>query len=1049
MRTKNDPSAVSADKVPTRAQPLLNFLKCWSLTLFGSIAGSLLLAQTVAAQTNYTIVYDTALHGSWVRYCWENSPIATDFAAAAPGRSGTNAIEVQFTTNNAWYAFGLANLKPGWDQQFLYLNEYRTIEFDIYFATDSTSPDNLTFILEDAAFSDEPTLSSLIPGWDSLSDAQRYGRWFHVVVDLQELHPTIPRFFTFLLFNDGDYTPHFFMTNVRLGWVDDTTPPVVTLNSVSLSPAYDQLTLNFTTDEPTLSHVDYGVGGYTATVSGGADDWSTNHSLTLPQLQLGATVQYRVVASDHRTDSNAQPNTGYYTGTFAVPPAPTTPPVLSGFAATNLLGNRATLVWTTDRPCSAQLAYHKNGGADLTRAYGDLAANRAVPIDLLESATAYSVTVSVTDAFNLSATQSIAFTSGTSSVPSVIIAVNTNDTHEISPWIYGMNFYDDLTDPPRNLTVNRQGGNRWTAYNWENNASNAGSDWYYSSDDYLGGGDLPAEAARKHIATDRANGNASLISVQLQGYVAADKNGNVNLSDPNHLAARFKQVVFKKAAAFTSTPSTSDAFVYMDEFLWTLRGKFTNDIYADTNLPTFISLDNEPELWPSTHQEIQGTAAPSVTNYIARTQSLCRAIKDLSPGAKTLGPVHYGFNGIVNWQNADGFSFNYWFTDKYLAEMKAASTNDGRRLLDIYDIHWYSEATANGTRIGNLTGTNLTSQQIQAIVQSPRSLWDTNYTEASWVAQYLGGPVYILKRLQAKIDAIWPGTGLGITEYGNGGDNHIAGAIAQADNLGVFGSLDVRLACYWPMTTRFPFVKAGFKMFRDYDGNLGSFGDISIAAQSSSVSNVSAYVSQDSHNPNRHVVVAINRSETAQDVGFSGIDLAGLARVYRVQDRLTTPVFVGSVPVNLKSWVITLPPLSVSTIEISGQANYAAWMANHFSSQDQQDPQVSGPTADPDHVGAPNILRYAFNLPARGPVGPTLTPTLATSGNERFPAIQFTRQASATDIAYLVETSADLVHWSLVTALSAGSPTQITVPDTLSLESQQTHFLRVRVQYTP
>ena len=500
--------------------------------------------------------------------------------------------------------------------------------------------------------------------------------------------------------------------------------------------------------------------------------------------------------------------------------------------------------------------------------------------------------------------------------PAVTITIDPAHPRAISPWIYGINFYDGITGSPRNLTLNRAGGNRWTAYNWENNASNAGSDWYYSSDDYLGGGNTPAEAVRGIVDWSRAHGAASLVTLQLQGYVAADKNGSVDLNDPNHLATRFKPVVYQKGAAFTATPSTTDASVYMDEFLWALRGKFTGDIYADATTPTFVSLDNEPELWPSTHAEIQ-SSAPDAEAYIQKTIALCKALKGVAPAVKLFGPVHYGFNGIVNWQNAAGFSSTYWFTDKYLQELKAASDAAGQRLLDAYDFHWYSEAYAGSDRITTLTGATLTDQQIQAIVQSPRSLWDPTYTENSWIASYLGGPIRLLARLQTKIDADWPGTGIAVTEYANGGDNHIAGAIAEADNLGIFGSRGVFAATYWPLTDSCPFILAAFKMYRDYDGNLATFGDISIPTVSSDVAKVAVYVSQDSRVAGRYVLVAINRSAASQDVGFSGLAASGSARIFRVAGTSSSPVLVGQTAADLTSWVVTLPALSVSTIEIT------------------------------------------------------------------------------------------------------------------------------------
>ena len=56
----------------------------------------------------------------------------------------------------------------------------------------------------------------------------------------------------------------------------------------------------------------------------------------------------------------------------------------------------------------------------------------------------------------------------------------------ISPYIYGMNKYDDgaVLDDVR-ISAVRQGGNRLTAYNWETNASNAGEDWKHSSDSFM------------------------------------------------------------------------------------------------------------------------------------------------------------------------------------------------------------------------------------------------------------------------------------------------------------------------------------------------------------------------------------------------------------------------------------------------------------------------------------------------------------------------------------------------------------------------------------
>jgi hypothetical protein len=214
---------------------------------------------------------------------------------------------------------------------------------------------------------------------------------------------------------------------------------------------------------------------------------------------------------------------------------------------------------------------------------------------------------------------------------------------------------------------------------------------------------------------------------------------------------------------------------------------------------------------------------------------------------------------------------------------------------------------------------------VQAIVQTPRSYWDPTYRETSWIADYLGGPVHILTRLQQKIDAAWPGTGLAVTEYNGGGDHHIAGTIAQADTLGVFGALGITAAAFWPMRDS-PYCDAGFRAFRSFDGAGASFGDRSLAATSSNVAEVVAYASRDSANPQRIVLVAINRAADARTVRFTGLPSGGTARAFRMTADSTraqaaageplAPIFVGQVPVTGNAWDVALPALSVTTMTI-------------------------------------------------------------------------------------------------------------------------------------
>jgi hypothetical protein len=521
-------------------------------------------------------------------------------------------------------------------------------------------------------------------------------------------------------------------------------------------------------------------------------------------------------------------------------------------------------------------------------------------------------------------------------VPDVTITVNPNQATPISPWIYGLNFYTGVAGAPSHLTVDRAGGNRWTAYNWETNASNAGSDYLYQNDNYLSSSSTPAEAVRSFIAADQALGMASVMTVQLQGLVSADENGPVSVANPPDMT-RFKTVVDKKStvssAPFTITPPTTDAYVFMDEFLWALDQKFTGlDIFGPSPaIPTFVSLDNEPELWNSTHLEVQGSTPVSSDNYIAKTITLTEALKDHFPDVVIFGPVHYGFQGIYNWQGEltatpDGTD---WFPDKYLSAISTASTAYGRPLVDVYDFHWYPEVyDAGGTRITSLSGSTLTDAQVQLIVQAPRNLWDSTFDDSNnsnpWIFQELNNePLRILPRLQAKINTEFPSMkGLAVTEYEGGGWNHIAGTIAQADMLGVFGSQGVFAASMWPPSGTYDYALAGFRAFRGFDGATADFGDTSLQATSSNVQNVVVYASLDSTTPGRVVFVAINRSTSSQVTAINGQSLSGTATIYQMTassaqgQNPIKPVLAGQMPVSGTSLSIALPALSVTTIDV-------------------------------------------------------------------------------------------------------------------------------------
>jgi len=657
----------------------------------------------------------------------------------------------------------------------------------------------------------------------------------------------------------------------------------------------------------------------------------TSASFTDSGLTNGTTYFYVVSAV------NAAGESANSSQASAKPAAPqTAPPVPSGLQATP--GNaQVSLTWTVS---TGATSYHVKRSTTSGGPYSQVAAptTNSVTDSGLSNGTTYFYVVSALNAAGESGNSSEVSAKPTApATPDVTITVDPTKTKAISPYIYGLNFYSGNADPPPSLTFDRAGGNRWTAYNWINNSSNAGSDYYYENDNYLCNGScnaaVPVEAVRMFIAGDQANDMASLVTFQMQGYVSVNTNV-VQVPQPFPNLAYFRPVVAKKSTAsgqpFTLSPppASTDNNVYMDEFLWALDQKFAGQSIFGTNPATqhvFVELDNEPELWNSTHAEIQGSTPVSSDSYISKTISLTKALKDLFPNLLIFGPVHYGFEGIYDWQgelNATPSGAN-WFPDKYLPALKTASNTYGRPLVDVYDFHWYSEATDGSTRITNLPGPNLNATQVQAIVQSPRSLWDTTYKENSWISNdVLGGPIYILARLQSKIAAANPGMKIAITEYNNGGGQHIAGTIAEADNLGIFGSMGVFAANYWPLTSNETYALAGFRAYRGFDGGNANFGDTSLQATSNSVQNVVVYASLDSSTPGRVVFVAINRSTSPKVTAINGQSLSGTAHLFQItaasaqNQSPVKPVSAGQMAVAGSSFTVTLPALSVTTIDV-------------------------------------------------------------------------------------------------------------------------------------
>ncbi len=523
----------------------------------------------------------------------------------------------------------------------------------------------------------------------------------------------------------------------------------------------------------------------------------------------------------------------------------------------------------------------------------------------------------------------------------------------ISPFIYGVN--DPLNGAYANGTLRRLGGNRYTAYNWVTNYSNSGNDNGFTNDDYLkslGGNDQVAGGVLLPALQDDAMKNAStLLTVPINGYVAADKDGAVPLGDPS-ATKRLKPEQARKGAKFTLTPAPGDPVVYQDEFVNWVKNN------VNPNSPVFFSLDNEPDLWSETHKELRkvlldqnGNTIPdpvdnlpevaplTYAELLQKSKDYAAAIKSVMPNAKVFGPASYGWGGYVNLNDAPDAPLNANFPDfldYYLQQMKAAgNAPPGQRLLDALDLHWYPEArdpnrVARIVHLGPGDGQATTPEEIAAVQearrQAPRSLWDPSYPEDSWIRDSLGGPIDLLPQLLRHIDQNYAGTKLSFSEYNYGGGGDISGGIAEADVLGIFGRQGVYAAAEWQVDNQEPFIGGAFQMFRNFDGNNSTFGDKSVLASTNDVTDSSVYASTDSANPSVMTLVVINK--TAQPLpsilNLNHVLPGATASIYQLTSASPNPQAAGQMVIaDPSQFNYTMPAYSVSTIRIVPPSPFA------------------------------------------------------------------------------------------------------------------------------
>lgn len=412
---------------------------------------------------------------------------------------------------------------------------------------------------------------------------------------------------------------------------------------------------------------------------------------------------------------------------------------------------------------------------------------------------------------------------------------------QISPLIFGVNFATASQAAALNLPLNRSGGNATTRYNWQNDATSSGSDWYFLTH-ATGGG--PSHSMDQFIEANNSSGVAggtlSMITLPIMGWVAkltpgggwtwsfsVAKYGPQQQTEPGRPDAG-NGVRLNGTLITNNDPNDANKPVptsYQQGWLEHLVNRFGT---AQKGGVRYYLLDNEPGLWHETHRDVL-PANVTMQGLFDRQRDMALLVKSVDPSALVCGPEEWGWLGYLysgsdfqwlqdhNWQGNPPDRAAHGNMDQapwLLQQFAAASQTAGKRLLDVFTLHYYPQG--NHSWSDNSTAAALWRNR------ATRSLWDPNYNDESWIGQ----KIRLIPRMREWVNNNYPGTKLGITEYTWGDDNVMSAALAQADALGIFAREGVNLATRWVCPATGSLTFRVFQMYRNYDGQGSGFGDL-------------------------------------------------------------------------------------------------------------------------------------------------------------------------------------------------------------------------------
>lgn len=519
----------------------------------------------------------------------------------------------------------------------------------------------------------------------------------------------------------------------------------------------------------------------------------------------------------------------------------------------------------------------------------------------------------------------------------------TKGKKPVSPFIYGKNNVLPSTFLNSGTTtevtkakeagvryVRQGGGNNSTKYNWRLKLSSH-PDWYnnvYAND---------WDAAAKNMF-DKLPGVHGMWSFQLLGKAAANTKNNFN--DWGYNQSQWWEGVAQNLAGggqVNATGTKAKVEGNPDLYLMTWTADSTVGIldkwfgpkglgYDKTKL-RYWSMDNEPEIWSGTHDDVMKTQC-SAEEFMQLYFKVAKAARAKYPDIKLLGPVPANEWQWYNWSGGSKINGVHYpwleFFIKRIAEEEKAS---GIKLLDVLDIHFYP-GESDATNSIQLHRVYFDRNYVYPGANGVRTInggWDTSITKE-----------YILGRCSD-----W------LTKHK--GANHGVGlAVTETD----IKSTDPKVVAVWYASTMGEFMKNGVEIFTPWSWKVGMWEALHlfnrynqenyVQATSQNETLVSAYPTVN-ETADSMTVVLVNRSQTAkstvninftgyllQNRGYSMYSLSGLPATETFVSHTNNKLVKTDITAALNQITVELAPLSVNSIILK-----AAPTATEIKSQDE------------------------------------------------------------------------------------------------------------------